>query len=80
MNMTILGVALVVALALAVLARNVYLNKKLKKEQEKKRKEAEAINKANAEAWPTDYRNPDSPNYDPVRAEQDLQAFLDKLK
>lgn len=71
----ILGV--IVAL---VVWRNKHLDKKQKEKEKKQRELQEAIEKANAEAWLTDYRNPDSPNYDPIAAEQALQELLDKLK
>ena len=58
-----------VLLGLVIALIYIYISNK------KHNEEVEALKAAQAEAWKTDYHNPNSPTYDPVRvAAEDAQA------
>jgi hypothetical protein len=58
-----------VVLGLIIALVYIYISNK------KHNEEVEALKAAQAEAWKTDYHNPSSPTYDPVRVEaEDAEA------
>lgn len=65
--------------ALLVIAYLVITNKK-DKEKVKRNQKAEMERRlAEAAAWAVDYRNPESPNYDPVAAQEYWDNYLNGL-
>lgn len=65
--------AIVIIVLFVVVAVALFI--KDKKNKDRRKKVNDAVDAAAAEAWKTDYHNPNSPTYDPVRVAAEEEEF-----